>query len=75
MPAFQVLDDLLDQWELEVRCLLMVQKSQGQPPEMFFNPINNGINYLPTGAGFQSSTVEPNQKSPKKKHGEISREF
>ena len=40
--------------------LLMVQKSQGQPPGMFFNPINSGDKpTISTGAGFQSSTVEP----------------
>ena len=27
------------------------------PPEMQKNPVNNGINYLSTGAGFLPSTV------------------
>ena len=36
----------------------MVQKSQGQPLAMFFNPINSEINYLPICAGFLPSTVQ-----------------
>ena len=33
--------------------LLMLQKSHSQPPGMVLKPVvNNGINYLPTGAGF-----------------------
>jgi len=30
---------------LAAMILLMVQKSQGQPPDMYKNPVNNGINY------------------------------
>ena len=28
-----------------------------QPPGMYKNPVNNGINYISTGAGFLPSTV------------------
>ena len=38
--------------------LLMVQKSQGQPPKGCIKPVNNGINHQPQlAAGFQPSTV------------------
>ena len=33
------------------------KKSQGQLPGMYITPVNNGINYLSTGAGFLQSTV------------------
>ena len=36
---------------------LMVQKSGENPPGMYKNPVNNWINYLSIGAGFQPSTV------------------
>ena len=39
------------------RVVLMVQKSQGQPPGMYKTKVNEGISYLSAGAGFQPSTV------------------
>ena len=32
-------------------------KKSGQPPEMYKNLVNNGMNYLSTGTGFFPSTV------------------
>ncbi len=48
---------LLTSWDIQV--LLMVQKSQGQPPEMVVKPVaNNELNYQPqlVIAGFLPKT-------------------
>ena len=50
-----------------VNVLLMIQKSQSQPPGMVIKPfVNNGINYQPqlVIAGFLPSTVSLRQTSP-----------